>query len=453
MQLTLTTNTDATANNNPTLTIPSATDNRRDATQVLHGTQALQSKIPDTILAHMTQEQVIYPWGFMGKAAGEVNTTKAIRPEQELMRNQAMGRVSNSHGKTPDPNGETPHQTFADKVRGIVTESKEPTGFIAAGRRGRTVQAYSRTNWKIKGTCKLIPICKRFFIIKLESEEDKIYIWNRGLWMVEQMPMRLMPWNPFFSVDRHCNSNALIWCKFPGLPIEMWIKQIIMSLGKTLGTPIQLDHSTQNQDYGYHVNLNDSYLNKNKLKTAQGGAKGSRGNQGVIIHVKQPQTKDMGRKSTDIASKHTYLQETLKESSTASPPIYPPDMPRPANHLHQHEKILANTEWSRAKSSSKQPTSPKENSDASTVNMLTTLRDVEVNIEQSNSTPSREKDNDPSPLGERRTKDAEILISQLSKYVDNTTSADSAKKPPIAKISDEEKTYLHAIHELLEMDI
>ncbi|KAF6149716.1 hypothetical protein GIB67_038116, partial [Kingdonia uniflora] len=118
-----------------------------------------------------------------------------------------------------------------------------------------TIQAYARTNWKIKGTCKLIPIGKGFFIIKLESEEDKIYIWSRGPWMVEQMPMRLIPWNPFFSVDRHCNSNALIWCKFPGLPIEMWSKKIIMSLRKTLGTPIQLDHATRNQDYEYHADM------------------------------------------------------------------------------------------------------------------------------------------------------------------------------------------------------
>ncbi|KAF6134864.1 hypothetical protein GIB67_002265 [Kingdonia uniflora] len=73
--------------------------------------------------------------------------------------------------------------------------------------------------------------------------------------MVEQIPMRLMPWNPFFLVDRHYNSNALIWCKFHRLPIEMWSKKIIMLLGKTLGTPIQLDHSTRNQDYGYHANV------------------------------------------------------------------------------------------------------------------------------------------------------------------------------------------------------
>ncbi|KAF6161329.1 hypothetical protein GIB67_009216 [Kingdonia uniflora] len=122
-------------------------------------------------------------------------------------------------------------------------------------------------------------------------------------------------------------------------------------------------------------------------------------------------------------------------------------MPRPANHLHQHEKILANSEWSRTKSSNKQPTSPKENNYASTVNKFAILRDVEADIEQSNPTPSGEKDTNPSPSGERRTEDAKILISPLSEYVDNTTSADSAKKPLTTEISYEGETYLQTMHE------
>ncbi|KAF6146188.1 hypothetical protein GIB67_005836 [Kingdonia uniflora] len=69
------------------------------------------------------------------------------------------------------------------------------------------------------------------------------------------MPMRLMPWGPFFSVENHKNTNALIWCKFPGLPSELWSSKIVLSLGKTLGTPIQLDQSTLNHDYGYHASV------------------------------------------------------------------------------------------------------------------------------------------------------------------------------------------------------
>ncbi|KAF6162539.1 hypothetical protein GIB67_003085 [Kingdonia uniflora] len=78
---------------------------------------------------------------------------------------------------------------------------------------------------------------------------------GQGPWMVENMPMRLMPWSPLFSADNHQNINALIWCKFLGFPSELWSSKIVRSLGKTLGTPKHLDRSTVNHDYGYHASL------------------------------------------------------------------------------------------------------------------------------------------------------------------------------------------------------
>ncbi|KAF6156824.1 hypothetical protein GIB67_017358 [Kingdonia uniflora] len=69
------------------------------------------------------------------------------------------------------------------------------------------------------------------------------------------MPMRLMPWSPLFSADNHHSTNALSWYKFPGLPSELWSKKIVMSLGKTLGTPIHLGKSTINHDYGNHASV------------------------------------------------------------------------------------------------------------------------------------------------------------------------------------------------------
>ncbi|KAF6175855.1 hypothetical protein GIB67_003343 [Kingdonia uniflora] len=69
------------------------------------------------------------------------------------------------------------------------------------------------------------------------------------------MPMCLMPWSLLFSADNHHNTNALIWCKFPGLPSELWSQKIVMSLGNILGTPIHLDRSTINHDYGYHASI------------------------------------------------------------------------------------------------------------------------------------------------------------------------------------------------------
>ncbi|KAF6151396.1 hypothetical protein GIB67_012256 [Kingdonia uniflora] len=117
------------------------------------------------------------------------------------------------------------------------------------------VQEYARTQWKLSRYCKIVPLGKGFFIIKLDNESGKIHIWDQGPWMVEKIPMRLVPWSPLFLVDNHHNTNALIWCKFPGLPSELWSQKIVMSLGKTLGSPIHLDRSAINHDYGYQASV------------------------------------------------------------------------------------------------------------------------------------------------------------------------------------------------------
>ncbi|KAF6159394.1 hypothetical protein GIB67_032165 [Kingdonia uniflora] len=158
-------------------------------------------------------------------AAIENHTVQAIKD------NEVLGK-SIPQNKIPATVGAIVHISYADKVWGPETKNTAAVGLIEAGRRGgtliilipreelsdcistykfsligrldllkikfATVQEYANTHWKTKGPCKLIPIGKGFFIVKSESKEDKIYIWSRGPWMVEQMPMRLMPWNPFF---------------------------------------------------------------------------------------------------------------------------------------------------------------------------------------------------------------------------------------------------------------
>ncbi|KAF6135040.1 hypothetical protein GIB67_014089 [Kingdonia uniflora] len=195
------------------------------------------------------------------------------------------------HGKIPDKvmNTDKSTQSYADLVRGSKNIPNEAPTLLEVGKRGDTpfililegevvigvsqfnysligrldlqkvkfidVQKCARNKWKISGQCKLIPLGKGFFITKLDNEIDKIYVWSHGPWIVEKMSMRLMPRSLFFSVDNHKNTNALIWCKFSGLPSELWSLKIILSLGKTLGTPIQVDQSTLNHDYRYYASV------------------------------------------------------------------------------------------------------------------------------------------------------------------------------------------------------
>ncbi|KAF6173912.1 hypothetical protein GIB67_039863 [Kingdonia uniflora] len=191
------------------------------------------------------------------------------------------------------------------------------------------------------------------------------------------MPMRLMPWNSLFTPEKHSNSNALILYKFPGFPIKLWSQKIVMSMGSTPGTPIHLDQSTINQEYGYHASvLVDIELSKpipdhvlidvegkeirqevimyrvpkycNHCKNVGHGIaeckiiqrafrvseqtqvakakratkeQDTRGNQAV--RIQEAKTKQQGNKeTTNKANKHTYFTDSLEACSTISPTIY-----------------------------------------------------------------------------------------------------------------------------------
>ncbi|KAF6134912.1 hypothetical protein GIB67_002313 [Kingdonia uniflora] len=95
--------------------------------------------------------------------------------------------------------------------------------------------------WKPIGGCRLIPVGKGYITILLDNEEDRNKIWSGGPWIIGKQLLRLSPWSPFFDPEKQKNSHALVWVKFSGLGVELWEVETLMSLGRTLVTPIQID--------------------------------------------------------------------------------------------------------------------------------------------------------------------------------------------------------------------
>ncbi|KAF6174509.1 hypothetical protein GIB67_004703 [Kingdonia uniflora] len=74
--------------------------------------------------------------------------------------------------------------------------------------------------WKPIGGRRLIPVGKGYIAILLDNEEDQNQIWSGG------------PWG-----------------------VEFWEVEPLMSLGRSLGTPIQIDHSSSTMDFCYIVKV------------------------------------------------------------------------------------------------------------------------------------------------------------------------------------------------------
>ncbi|KAF6160146.1 hypothetical protein GIB67_016582 [Kingdonia uniflora] len=109
--------------------------------------------------------------------------------------------------------------------------------------------------WKLKGTCRLIPVGKGYITIFLDNEEDRNKIWSGGPWVIGKQLLRLSPWSPFFDPEKQKNTHALVWVKFPGLGVEFWEVDTLMALGRTLGTPIQINHSFATMDFRYFAKV------------------------------------------------------------------------------------------------------------------------------------------------------------------------------------------------------
>ncbi|XP_026410764.1 uncharacterized protein LOC113305989 [Papaver somniferum] len=95
-----------------------------------------------------------------------------------------------------------------------------------------------RKQWKLSGNYQLFPLGKGFFIIKLANELEMKYIWN-GFWKVDSQILKLRLWEPNFNPAAQKSTTAFVWVNFPGLGIEYWKENILMSLGDDIGRAIK----------------------------------------------------------------------------------------------------------------------------------------------------------------------------------------------------------------------
>ncbi|XP_026419603.1 uncharacterized protein LOC113315553 [Papaver somniferum] len=111
-----------------------------------------------------------------------------------------------------------------------------------------------KRQWKLKGYVQLIPLGKGYFIIKLDIEEDKMYI-LAGNWIVEEQNLSFKNWEPNFNPAAQKSTSAYVWVNFPGLSIEYWKEKIIMQMGKAMGKPIKVDETTLKKEAGFYASV------------------------------------------------------------------------------------------------------------------------------------------------------------------------------------------------------
>lgn len=111
-----------------------------------------------------------------------------------------------------------------------------------------------RQQWKLIGDCKLIPLGKDFFTIKLDNEVDLNYI-KSGEWEVLNQVLRIRNWVSNFRPSFQRTSKAQVWVRFPGLGLEFWKEKILFAICRELGNQIKIDIVTEKCEVGYYANV------------------------------------------------------------------------------------------------------------------------------------------------------------------------------------------------------
>lgn len=75
------------------------------------------------------------------------------------------------------------------------------------------------------------------------------------MWKVENQTIRFTQWTEEFDPDGQRSTNVLLWVRFPELKQQFSDYEVLMTLGKALGTPIGIEKRTLDREYCYLANI------------------------------------------------------------------------------------------------------------------------------------------------------------------------------------------------------
>ncbi|XP_026459817.1 uncharacterized protein LOC113360529 [Papaver somniferum] len=133
-----------------------------------------------------------------------------------------------------------------------------------------------KNQWKLTCSCKMIPLGKGFFTIKLENMEDKNSI-KAGKWEVADRVLRVRNWMPNFRPENQSTSSTMVWVHYPGLSFEYWDEKTLFTISRAIGTPVKVDEVTLNYENGLYarvlvdIDLAQKIPNKLWIKNKYGG--------------------------------------------------------------------------------------------------------------------------------------------------------------------------------------
>ncbi|KAJ4828191.1 hypothetical protein Tsubulata_044822 [Turnera subulata] len=93
-------------------------------------------------------------------------------------------------------------------------------------------------------------LANNFFVVKFENKKDYLHSLVGGPWAIFNSALCVFPWNPDFNPASNRVDKAVVWVRFPDIPLHTYHTSILHALGDLVGQSIRIDHATREHQRG-----------------------------------------------------------------------------------------------------------------------------------------------------------------------------------------------------------
>lgn len=119
----------------------------------------------------------------------------------------------------------------------------------------RVLENKVNRDWARAGKVKIIDMPRGFYAVNFENMEDYKHVLFEGPWMVADHYLLVQRWRPNFLRSAKKESKVAVWVRIPELPLELYNRQFLERLGKSLGSFLKIDHLTSIQSRGQFARI------------------------------------------------------------------------------------------------------------------------------------------------------------------------------------------------------
>ncbi|KAF7823713.1 uncharacterized protein G2W53_021857 [Senna tora] len=95
--------------------------------------------------------------------------------------------------------------------------------------------------WFLQGTIIVKEKYNNFFILEFSNEQDKMFMLENGPWTVQNSLLVMYNWQLGITVENLRVEKVVVWLRFTGVPMEVILNKVALSLGELEGEVVQLD--------------------------------------------------------------------------------------------------------------------------------------------------------------------------------------------------------------------